>query len=170
MKRLISLITEEINNFDFLNNDKRIKENNDINILKTDEFQKQFIIDSIENNDKIKKTAIDTDVNNLFRKYGDIKNNYIDIHIEIGYEYNYDSSKEPALFNINFNGNRVRILDGELNNEEDINNIDWNQISASISSKNGDKIEFRMFRMANDRIKELFLKKNIRELLIHGLL
>ena len=44
---IIRIITEEISEFDFLGNDKYQKENESIDLLKNEEFQKRFICDAL---------------------------------------------------------------------------------------------------------------------------
>jgi len=168
MGKLIDLIKEEV--YDYLNNDKRVKENNTLSILNKDEIQKKFILDVIDGNDTVKSYSGDNDLNSMLRKYGDIKENFIDAEVTISFDYTYDSSKEPISFNIEFDGNKVSILDGELNNEEDINNINWLQFSVILKAKNGNIINFKMFNNAPDKIKTIFIKTCIKEILIKGLL
>lgn len=168
--KILDLIKEEVSKFDYLNNDKRIEETENLELLNNDEFQKKFIIDSIEKNSKVKKYSTNDDLNSMLRKYGDIQDNLIDAEISIGYEYLYDSTKDPITFNIDFNANKVPISDGELNNEEDINKINWNQFNVVFTSINGDIINFKMFNQASDKIKGLFIKTNIKDILIKGLL
>ena len=168
MGKLINLIKEEV--YDYLNNDKRVKENDILSVLNKDEIQKKFILDVIDGNNTVKSYSGDNDLNSMLRKYGDIKENFIDVEVTISFDYTYDSSKEPINFNIEFDGNKVSILDGELNNEEDINNINWLQFSVILKAKNGSNIDFKMFKNAPDKIKELFIKSCIKETLIKGLL
>ena len=162
MGKLIDLIKEEVSNFDYLNNDKRVKEKEDISIIYKDEFQKKFILDTIEGN--VQAYVDNKDLNSMFRKYGDITDNFIDLDITINFKY------ENNNFDIEFTGNRVDILDGQLNSEEDINNIKWLQISAVLKANNGDTVNFQMYDKAPDKIKELFIKSCIKETLIKGLL
>jgi len=162
MKNLIELIKEEVSNFDYLNNDKRVKETEDMSILNKDEFQKKFILDVIDG--KVNSFVDNKDLNSMFRKYGDIKEEFIDLDISINFKY------ESNIFDIEFNGDKVSISDGELNNEEDINNINWLQINLILKANNGDTINFKMFNDAPEKIKILFIKSCIKETLIKGLL
>lgn len=162
MNSLIKLIKEEVNNFDYLNNDKRVKEKEDVSIICKDEFQKKFILDTIEGN--VQAYVDNKDLNSMFRKYGDITDNFIDLDITINFKY------EDNNFDIEFTGNRVDILDGQLNSKEDINNIKWHQISVILKANNGDTLNFQMYNKAPDKIKELFIKSCIKETLIKGLL
>jgi hypothetical protein len=159
-----NIIKEEV--YDYLNNDKRNKEKEDNEIFNDKLFQKNFIIDSIENN-KIKKYVNNENLHDFSRKYDDTNNNYIDAEINIGYEYIYNI---PLKFNIDFKCNKLSISDGELNNEEDINNINWIDFNVVFNTTTGDKIDFLMFNNANDNIKKLFIKNNIKNILIETLL
>ncbi len=162
MRNLIDLIKEEVSNFDYLNNDKRVKENENISILNKDEFQKKFILDVIDG--KVNPYINNKEINSMFRKYGDIKDEYIDLDITVNFKY------ESKLFDIEFSGDKVNISDGELNTEEDINNINWLQINLILKADNGDTINFKIFNEAPDKIKILFIKLCIKETLIKGLL
>src|ERR1035437_5253077 len=54
-KDIIKIINEEASNFDFLGNDDNMKEQEIIDLLQNEEFQKQFICDSLlERKNKIK--------------------------------------------------------------------------------------------------------------------
>ena len=53
-KDIIRTINEEISNFDYLNNDKQVSEDEKAQLLASEDFQKQFVIDSISNRNKIK--------------------------------------------------------------------------------------------------------------------
>ena len=162
MGKLIDLIKEEVSNFDYLNNDKRVKEKDDISIIYKDEFQKKFILDVIDG--KVEAYVDNKDLNSMFRKYGDIQDNFVDLDTTLNFKY------ESNNFDIEFSGDRIDILDGELNNEEDINNIKWLQISLILKANNGDAVNFQMYEKAPDKIKELFIKSCIKETLIKGLL
>ena len=162
MRKLIDLIKEEVSNFDYLNNDKRVKEKEDISIIYKDEFQKKFILDTIEG--KVESYVDNKEAYTNFSKSGDINDDYIDFNITINFKY------ESNNLGVEFIGDKVNVLDGELNNEEDINNIKWLQIIVILKANNGDTVNFQMYEKAPDKIKELFIKSCIKETLIKGLL
>ena len=58
-KQLIKIINEEISGFDFLGNEEYLKEEEDINILKNEDFQKQFICDLLlKRKEKVKTLQV----------------------------------------------------------------------------------------------------------------
>ena len=170
MRSLLELIKEEVSGFDYLNNDKTNKEKESTEILNDNDFQLNFINDSINNSPEIARYVTNDDLNTFFRKYGEIKDEYIDAEITIGYKYGYSSDNEPADFKIEFIADKVNILDGELNSEEDIENINWLQFNVILKAKNNIVINFNTFNSISDEKKIQFIKTNIKDILIEGLL
>jgi len=165
---LLNIIKEEISGFDYLNNDKRLEERESIDLLKNFDFQKQFIIDCIEGNQKIRKFVADDNLSSYYYQSNDIVNDEkINFDITNDYEYKYDSQKIPTVFKINFKASNVKILDGKLDTKEDIQKIDWLDISVNMISRNGDKIDFVAYDKANNKIKALFIKKSILDNIIN---
>ena len=54
----IQIINEVIAEFDFLGNDKYLKEQDNVSLLNNEDFQKQFICDVLTNSKKIKTNKI----------------------------------------------------------------------------------------------------------------
>ena len=59
----IRIINEEISEFDFLGNEQYLKEQEIVDLLKNEDFQKQFICDSLLSINDYKKTARNTKIN-----------------------------------------------------------------------------------------------------------
>ena len=153
-KLLVRLINEEISDFDFLNNDAYIEEKKYIDLLKNEDFQKQFICDSILNRQKIKKNVIDAqisddDPNSLSLEY------YLDI------TYKYDTLKPEIKFTIDFSGNKV-------NTEADDDNytyINWSEFEVNMWTKDGDEVIFKALKNAPTAIADIFKREYIEELI-----
>ena len=60
-KNIIRIINEEASNFDFLGNEDYLKEREILDLLQNEEFQKQFICDSLlERKNKIKTDVFES--------------------------------------------------------------------------------------------------------------
>jgi hypothetical protein len=168
---LINIIQEEINNFNFLNNDNFEKEQENINLLKNEDFQKQFICDTLLNKiDKLKIVEI-TDS----RIGGNWEDNYgqasiLSIEYDIKIQFKYDMQKDPITFELVFDGdisiNKSSSEDQgtyetSSSGEAWFNGFDWNDVNVSIFTEDGDKIDFTAFKRAPNKIKSLFVREYI---------
>lgn len=168
---LKKIIIEEINNFDFLNNETDAKYQEYIDLLSNEELQKQFICDSLLPNNKIK--IIETTNASIG---GDFESNYNDMNnITIEYsvtiEYLYDSSKKPIKFDLDFNSSSINVsASGEYDKGDYytppsgdawFNYIDWNDINVTLFSNDGEEIKFLAFEKAPINIKNLFIKEYV---------
>ena len=166
-KQLIKIINEEISGFDFLGNEEYLKEEEDINILKNEDFQKQFICDLLlKRKEKVKTLQV---VQSEFG--GDWeKNGYLTIDYIIELAYTYDIAKEPAKFGLQLKGDRIQYSeDGRQDpgnrwtaplDEAWFDQIDWDAIDVNMfmTGERDDDIEFLAFEHAPERIQHLFLR------------
>ena len=173
-KQLIKIINEEISGFDFLGNEEYLKEEEGVNILKNEDFQKQFICDLLlKRKEKVKTLQV---VQSEFG--GDWeKNGYLTIDYIIELAYTYDTAKEPAKLGLQLKGDRIQYSEdsdydpgkwmGTMPDSTPpsggnwFNQIDWDDIDVEMFSieqgYEGDKIEFLAFEHAPKRIQHLFL-------------
>jgi hypothetical protein len=94
-KQITRIINEEINNFDYLDNDKQTKEDELYNLLNNEDFQKQFICDFLLRKDNVIKKV---DESRIGGNYEDDEPTYISLEYFVDYTYTYDSKKEPKPF------------------------------------------------------------------------
>lgn len=173
-KDIIRIINEEISNFDFLNNELNQKEFESIEILKNEEFQKQFICDSLLNKkDKIKLKINDSTVG------GDYEDDFkdasrISLEYNLTVEYKYDQTKEPAVFDLMFYGDKIGIskdgwydpgrfggtpdTDIEPSGDAWFSYLNWDDIEVNIYTTDGDEIPFIAFQKAPPKIQMLFVR------------
>jgi hypothetical protein len=182
-KDLIKIINEEVSNFDFLGNDAYLKEQEILELLNKEDFQKQFICDSLlsvgnskkaERNSKIGIKVEDSSIG------GDWEDDYrsasyitLDYNLEITYKY--DQNKEPIKFQLFFNSDNISISEGgyydpgrwggtmadaiEPSGEQYFTYLDWTDINVSLFSTDGDEIKFIAFQRAPRNIQVLFIKE-----------
>jgi len=165
-KEVIKLINEEISNFDFLGNDKYLKEEENLDLLKNEDFQKQFICDTLlKRKERIKTTDV---VESTFADNWE-RNGYMTINYIIEFEYLYDTSKEPAKIGLHMHGDRISYsLDGTNvkgdrwtapRDEAWFDMINWDDIAVDMFTVDGgDDIDFIAFNKAPKRIQHLFLR------------
>jgi hypothetical protein len=172
-KDFIRIINEEIGEFDFLNNEKYLKEQETIKILENPEFQKQFIIDSITKmRDKIKFNNFTTQIFND-PEIQDQQHNDLNIEVNAEITYSYNENNDPINFSLNFIGENVRYQTGydyshgdrDTPSATDVwyKNINWYEIEPTIYTLEGDDVEFTAFNKAPDNIKELFIRSYIQD-------
>jgi hypothetical protein len=151
---LINIIKEEISGFDYLNNNAYNKEQKNIDIVKDEDFQKQFICDSILGKKNILKKVSYARIGGDWKEKDDATSLSIDYSLDI--EYKYDSNEEPAEFTLKFNSKHIDI---EVNEKEKYDKINWNDIEVSLDSQNEDKINFIAFKKAPNKIQNLFIRE-----------
>jgi len=174
-KYFIRIINEEINNFDFLNNEESLKEQENIDLLMNEDLQKQFICDSLLNrNDKIKIIEVlDARMGENWDSPNIDDADKLTIEYNISLEYIYDTTKNPLLFDMSFNGNNVGInIAGSTDkgdymtqpsNESWINYINWYEISVRVLDKDGGEVEFLAYDNAPQKIQNLFIREYLEE-------
>jgi hypothetical protein len=170
---LIKIIKEEFSNsFDFLGNDKQIKENEFINVLTGEEFQKQFIVDSITNmRNTIKITNNDISVTNDPDLMSDDYHNDLDIECLLEISYTPPNIKSPVKFGLSFIGNKINYSTSVVSSQGsyDIPNtsdasyssINWDEIFVSIYTIDGQDVDFVAFKRAPEKIQELFIRSYV---------
>lgn len=165
-KEVIKIINEEISDFDFLGNDEYQKEKENIDLLSNEEFQKRFICDSLLNKN-VKIEVYDSRIGGNWE--GDIEDaNSLSIEYYLIIDYKYDQTKEPIKFNLDFTSDDVGISMGERTDrgtydtppsaEAWFNYFNWSDIDVTLSTADGDQIDFVAFKKAPMKIQSLFIK------------
>jgi hypothetical protein len=175
-KDFIKIINEEISEFDFLGNNKQLKEEENYELLKNEDLQKQFICDSLLRlKEKIKVDTLDNvisdDTGGAIRR----EPNYLNIEINTEIEYKYDPLKEPLKFSLYFDGDNVPIsVDSDYDpgqwgaTTDDaiapsggdwINYIDWSEVRVRLFTIDGDEVKFTAFEKAPIKIQDIFVRE-----------
>lgn len=149
MEKIFEIINEELNDFDFLGVEERVRNEDNIEFLRKEEFQKQYIIDTLLNPDKINVETLESSIDEI---EGESRNRYNFKH-KPRIKYTYDSEKQPMEFQLEIVGS------GKID-EEFSDNFDINLLSTS-----GEVLEFKAFNKAPKKIKSLFIRENIHELI-----
>lgn len=159
-KKIIKVINETISDFDkdfdFLSNDQQSNDNEHTKMLSDDVFQKQFILDSLEDTSKIELST--TDINIKINE----DNETLTVTYNNKVKYAFDRSLEPIEFGLLFDGNNVDYSMGD-----NYTKIDWLDVNVNISAISGDSIDFIAFNKAPDGIKSLFIRKYLEEAILH---
>lgn len=170
IKKIKKIVCEEVKNFDFLNNEDLLKEQEIVDLLSNEDLQKQFICDSLNNRiEKIK--IVGYDAQSLGGDYDE--NDYDDINgLNLEYalkiEYYYDRTKNPLKFNLIFNGDNISIgvngwntpatNDQPPEGDRWFEYIDWNDIEADIYTLDGDEIKFTALENSPYVVEEMFIR------------
>jgi len=177
IKNFIKIINEEISNFDFLGNEEYTKEEESINLLKNEDFQKQFICDSLVKSKLIKTNSNNAQINGDWEEGNDAT--HLNISYLLDVTYQYDSNKEPAKFSLQFDGNDIGI---DVHASHDPGNygkyvppsgeayytdIKWNDIDVTLTTVDGDEIDFIAFSKAPFNIQSLFIRDYIESIIIN---
>jgi len=170
---LIKIINEELSNFDFLGNEEFLKEQENIDLLKNEDLQKQFICDSLLNK-KTKIKVIEITDSRISGNWDEIHSEDADsltIEYFLNIEYKYDLEQEPIMFGLNFYSDDVRInVYGthdagswanyiEPSGESWFDGFAWDDIAVTLTTPDGDEIKFVAFEKAPPRIKNLFIRE-----------
>lgn len=172
-QEIIKIITEEIQEFDFLGNDEHSKEMEIINLLKNEDFQRQFICDALLRKNLVKNNVTDNMVSDDSRLFSGP--NHMNVEIRVDVTYKYDQSKEPVEFGLEFVADNIEVdTDSDYDagrwgvSTDDaiapsggdwINYINWDKIEVNLYSMDGDEIEFNAFVKAPANIKTLFVRE-----------
>lgn len=168
-KDFFRIINEEISDFDFLGNDKYIKEKKEIALLYDEQFQKQFIIDTITAmRDKIKIASSDSSVTNDPEMRIDVQHTDMTVVSNLDVLYQYEEGKQPIKIDMSFNGDHIsyttdyRLEKGSNVQPDDFDSwyssINWKDIDVTLFTPQGDEIEFIAFDNAPSKIRELFIR------------
>ena len=171
------LVNEELNKFDFLNNDEFLKEQEVTDLLQNPDLQKQFICDSLlDRSDKVRiKEIADSHITGNWDEAHKEDADRVSLLYSVDIEYKYDATKEPLLFNLHFNADRIDIsvggwydpgryggttdTDYEAEGESWFNTFDWGDIGVSLQTiDDGLEAEFIAFEKAPPRIQTLFMR------------
>lgn len=169
---LKNIISEEINNFDFLNNDSDSKYQEYINLLNNEELQMQIICDSLLPNNKIKIiNTTNASIGGNFESNSTDDINTLTIEYGLTIEYLYDSTKEPIKFDLDFNSSNINVsANGEYDKGDYhtppsgdawFDYIDWDDIDVTLFSEDGEEIRFLAFEKAPTNIKHLFIREYV---------
>lgn len=178
----IKIINEEISDFSFLGIDDMLKEQEEVELLQDEEFQKQFIIDSITNF-KSKIKIIETETAYIqepdYNKGDDDSGSDIvslEYYIKIEYSYN----ENPISFALDFVGDVNLSWDGwhdsgnwggtmgdaiEPSGELWIDYVEWGDIEPKLRTLEGDEIEFFAFNKAGGKTQELFIRAYVENII-----
>lgn len=170
--KLIRIINETIEDFDFLANESALKEQEIIDLLKNEDLQKRFICDSLlEKKDKIK--ILSNETARLGGNWEDDPENanMLTVEYDLKVQYTYDKTKEPLIMGLYFYGNSVRI---NVSSEYDrgnymsppegkswFNNIEWEDIDVQLLTEDGDDVRFIAFEKAPFNIKKIFIREYV---------
>jgi len=165
---VIRIINEEISKFDFLENDKSLKEYEMLDLLSNEEFQKQFICDSLVNrNNKIKISAIESEIGGDWENPPDDANN-LTLKNFLQIEYVYDKNKPSINFSLDFLGDNIDIIKSRSGDNGNYNtpssttdwfsHVNWIDIDVTINTVDGVEIDFIAFNKAPTTIKNLFIR------------
>jgi len=172
---VIKIIKEEIGGFDFLGNEEYLDEQENVDLLQNEEFQKQFIIDSITNfKEKVEILDIETqylqepDYSKTDNGQG---SDTVNLEYFITVKYNY-MGKEVS-FKLYFFANNLTISWSSWSNsgdyanfiapegETDLTDIDWGNVEIQLNSMEDDDIDFTAFDKAGGKTQELFIRSYI---------
>jgi hypothetical protein len=179
-KNLIKIINEEVGDFDFLGNDNYSKEQEIINLLQNEDFQKQFICDSLlERKNKIKTDVFDSRIGGDWEKDKSEDVNKLSLDYFLKVEYKYDQEKEPIKFDLSFYSDNISISKrddydkGRIGGTTDsdiapsgrawFNGFNWMDINVDLNTSEGDEIKFVAFEKAPSKIKMLFIREYVEE-------
>ena len=174
-KDLIKIINEEFSNFDFLGNDQYLKEEESYNLLQNEDFQKQFICDSLINKKNLKIGVSDARIGGNWEEDNFDDANQLSIEYFLKIEYKYDQAKEPIKFDLNFYADKVDISKSgwydpgrwagtmpdsiEPSGEAWLDRFDWRDITVDLYTPDGDEIKFIAFEKAPPKIQTLFIRE-----------
>lgn len=176
-KDFIKIVNEEIKKFDFLDNDKYLKEQETNELLMNEDLQKQFICDSLLNRkDKVRVVKIqDSFINGNWDENNFNDANRLSLDYSLDIEYLYDSQKEPLKFNLYFQADKIDIsvdgwydpgrfggtTDTDYPPEGDswFDDFNWNDISVILYTMDGDDVPFIAFDNAPPKIQTLFIRQ-----------
>jgi hypothetical protein len=175
-KDIIRTINEEISNFDYLNNDKQVSEDEKAQLLASEDFQKQFVIDSISNRNKIKENVIDSNI----KEKNDNDSCNFDLEYISDINYTFDPTKEPVSFQIYMNGVNVKcLMDNQSNRSSDydmpdetsslISHVEWSDIAVSLYTDGGEEVPFTTFEKASPKIKGIFIKQYLYDMVANNI-
>ena len=173
-KELIRTINEVISDFDFLGNDKYLKEEENVNLLKNEDFQKQFICDSLLKKNNLKIDVYDARIGGNWEEDFE-EANTLSIEYFLKITYVYDPNKEPIKFDLNFYADKVDIstsgwhdpgriggtTDSDIapSGEAWFDRFDWRDIAVDLYTPDGDEIDFLAFKKAPPKIQILFIRE-----------
>lgn len=157
----VKIIKEELSDFDFLGNDAQHGEEEDRDLLKNEDFQRQLIVDSLLDSDKINVDIKNSSVNNDWSNDTNV-NSKLSIEYIIEVEYDYDKNNEPVEFEMTFSCDGIPIT-GTKDDESWHETFNWNNINVDLKSLTGDEIKFKAFEKAPDEIKAIFIREFVKE-------
>lgn len=183
-KDFIKIINEEIAQYDFLNNDKYLAEQENVELLSEEYFQKQFIIDSITRmKDKIKKSNEDMGISYIDPELGESPHNDLNVEYGVDIEYKYQDLEEPVKFSLYFYGDNVgyttegwydpgrwagTMADSiEPSGEHYITSVDWWDIKPMIYTEDGEEIELKALEKEPSNVQDLFIRAYLEDAIIN---
>jgi hypothetical protein len=179
-KKLIKIINEEVGKFDFLGNESYLKEQEVTDLLQNEDFQKQFICDSLlDRKNKIKTSVFDSRIGGDWEEDSSEDANKLTLDYFLKVEYKYDQTKEPIMFDLSFYSDNITISradnydKGRIGGTTDsdiapsgnawFDGFNWNDINVDLNTTEGDEIDFLAFKHAPPRIKVLFIRQFVED-------
>lgn len=160
-KDIIKIIKEEVADFDFLGNDAHLREEENNDLLKNEEFQRQFIVDSLLNDDKIEVDIKDSKVDGNWED-SPTNQSRLTMKYVLVVEYKYDKNTEPVEFNLAFSTDGIEI-NAAPEDESWFDSFKWDEISVDLLTSNDDEIKFKAYEKAPTKIKKLFVKEYVKD-------
>lgn len=176
-EKIFKIILEEVEGYDFLNVDKNKKEEYQIEVLNSKEFQTTFIHDVINNlNDTNKFKAVNATYQHMNIDQSGMINEdplYFEFEVDITYMYNETTVNLQLMFegdNVNYNIDHKKDY-GNYNNPPEENfelqNIDWDNIKFSAFTSDG--TEINMSWVPKSKLYAGFVTKLIKPLILSNL-
>jgi len=165
-ENLLSIIKEEIMNFDFLGNDKHSISQEYIDALRNPKIQGEFISDSLLNKNNIKTKLSDNKINYY---------NILNVYVVYDIEYKIDGLENPLKFSLTFEGENIshnvktnHEIEGQYTpeyNDSMIENFEWEDIDVSLYSDEFGDIDFIALDKAPNNITNLFIKHYTKDII-----
>lgn len=178
IKEIYKIINEEISGFDFLNSKNQEDEQESINIISDENFQRQFIIDSITRmRDKIK--IEDTGDLYMTKPEFDVNDDFDSINISYNVSVVYEYNNKQIKFDLGFEGERLTIKYDSFSTPGDkltppdsdvwITHFPWDDINVTLYSAHGDEIPFKGLEKASGKTSELFIRSFLESMIENNL-
>jgi len=158
---IVKIINEELSEFDFLGNDAHLSEEENYDLLKNEEFQRQLIVDSLLSSEKLTVDVKDSELDGNWENSPENQSRLTMKYVVV-VKYNYDKNKEPIEFDLVFSSDGIEI-NGAPEGESWFDSFNWDEIAIDLLSSNGEEVQFKAYEKAPAKIKKLFVKEYVAE-------